>query len=52
MYVSADSADFQYHSELFLLDESGKPALVAGVPPDAFPPKGRNGTIPCMIGQG
>lgn len=41
MYVSADSADLRYHSELFLLDDRKRPALVAGVPPDTFSKRGQ-----------
>lgn len=36
IYVAHDSADVWGHRELFLLDESGHPTAVAGVPPDYF----------------
>ena len=36
IYVSHDSADVFFHSELFCLDENGDPTGVAGVPPDYF----------------
>lgn len=36
IYISADGVDFWAKKELFLTDANGNPALVAGVPPDAF----------------
>nr|WP_319375482.1 4-alpha-glucanotransferase [uncultured Methanoregula sp.] len=36
LYVNADSADVWTHPELFRLDGNGRPAFVAGVPPDYF----------------
>jgi 4-alpha-glucanotransferase len=36
IFVAHDSADVWAHPELFYLDEEGRPALVAGVPPDYF----------------
>ena len=41
LYVSNDSADVWANPELFLLDEKGKPTLVAGVPPDMFSAEGQ-----------
>ena len=41
IYVSADSADFWAHRELFMLDERGRIRLVAGVPPDGFSADGQ-----------
>lgn len=41
IYVSDDSSDFWANPELFLLDETGRPAVVAGVPPDAFSADGQ-----------
>lgn len=42
IYVSADSVEmWKYKKQLFLLDESGNPALQAGVPPDAFSADGQ-----------
>ena len=46
IFVSADSADVQAHPELFLLGKDGRPALVAGVPPDAFSPTGQMWGMP------
>lgn len=46
IFVSANSADLQGHPELFLLGEDGRPALVAGVPPDAFSPTGQMWGMP------
>ncbi|MBE7041685.1 MAG: 4-alpha-glucanotransferase [Ruminococcaceae bacterium] len=40
-YVAYDSADVWANPELFLLDESGRPTHVAGVPPDYFTPDGQ-----------
>ncbi len=40
-YVAYDSADVWANPELFLLDESGRPTHVAGVPPDYFTPNGQ-----------
>lgn len=36
IFVAYDSADVWAHPELFYLDESGQPTVVAGVPPDYF----------------
>jgi 4-alpha-glucanotransferase len=36
IYVSHDSADVWAHPEFFALDETGRPTVVAGVPPDYF----------------
>jgi len=36
IYVAWDSADCWAHRELFHLDDTGHPSLVAGVPPDYF----------------
>jgi 4-alpha-glucanotransferase len=41
IYVAHDSADVWSHRELFLLDEKGKPTVVAGVPPDYFSASGQ-----------
>ena len=41
LYVSDDSAEVWAHPELFLLDTEGKPAEVAGVPPDYFSEDGQ-----------
>jgi 4-alpha-glucanotransferase len=41
IYVAHDSADVWAHSELFRLDENGKPSAVSGVPPDYFSATGQ-----------
>ncbi|HEU4895585.1 MAG TPA: 4-alpha-glucanotransferase [Acidimicrobiia bacterium] len=41
LYVAFDSADLWAHPENFLLDASGAPAFVAGVPPDYFSETGQ-----------
>ncbi len=41
IYVAADSADVWASPELFLLDQNGLPAAVAGCPPDAFSADGQ-----------
>ena len=41
IFVAHDSADVWAHRELFLLDADGKPAVVAGVPPDYFSETGQ-----------
>lgn len=41
LYVSYDSAEVWAHKEMFLLDETHKPTLVAGVPPDYFSEDGQ-----------
>lgn len=41
IYVSADSADFWAHRDLFMLDERGRIRMVAGVPPDGFSADGQ-----------
>ena len=40
-FVSADSSDVWANPELFLLDERGRPRVVAGVPPDYFSAQGQ-----------
>jgi 4-alpha-glucanotransferase len=41
IFVANDSADVWANPELFFLDESGAPTVVAGVPPDYFSPTGQ-----------
>ena len=41
IYVSLESADVYFHKEEFLLDPSGYPTEVAGVPPDYFSEDGQ-----------
>ena len=41
IFVAHDSADVWANPQLFYLDESGKPTVVAGVPPDYFSPTGQ-----------
>ncbi len=41
IYVAPDSADMWANQELFLLDKSGRPTFVAGVPPDYFDEDGQ-----------
>jgi len=41
IFVAHDSADCWAHRELFCLEPDGKPALVAGVPPDYFSATGQ-----------
>jgi len=41
IYVNYDSVDVWTHTDLFQLDESGKPSVVAGVPPDYFSDTGQ-----------
>ena len=41
IYVDSDSSDVYFERENFLLDASGKPEKVAGVPPDYFSPDGQ-----------
>ena len=42
IYVAYDSVEmWKYGKDLFLLDKCGEPALVAGVPPDAFSDEGQ-----------
>lgn len=41
IYVSPDSSDLWAHPKLFMLGEDGRPAAVAGVPPDAFSADGQ-----------
>ena len=36
IFVAHDSADVWAHPEYFLLDDDGRPSVVAGVPPDYF----------------
>jgi 4-alpha-glucanotransferase len=40
-FVSPDSSDVWARPELFLLDEQGRPLVVAGVPPDYFAAQGQ-----------
>jgi len=41
IFVDRDSADHWARPDLFLLDASGNPSVVAGVPPDAFSETGQ-----------
>ena len=41
IFVAYDSADVWAHRELFHLDDTGSPTVVAGVPPDYFSPTGQ-----------
>lgn len=41
IFVAHDSADVWAHPELFYLDRSGNPSIVAGVPPDYFSKTGQ-----------
>lgn len=41
IYVAHDSADVWSHPDLFFLDETGAPSVVAGVPPDYFSATGQ-----------
>ncbi len=41
IFVAYQSADVWAHQELFKLDESGRPSVVAGVPPDYFSETGQ-----------
>jgi 4-alpha-glucanotransferase len=41
IFVGQDSADVWAHRELFHLDKTGRPQVVAGVPPDYFSPTGQ-----------
>ncbi|MBO7213874.1 MAG: 4-alpha-glucanotransferase, partial [Clostridia bacterium] len=41
IYVDYDSSDLYFNKGEFLLDDSGKPKLVAGVPPDYFSADGQ-----------
>lgn len=41
IFVAYDSADVWSSPDLFFLDGSGKPTVVAGVPPDYFSPTGQ-----------
>ncbi len=41
IFAAADSADVWTNRDLFELDETGSPSLVAGVPPDYFSPTGQ-----------
>jgi 4-alpha-glucanotransferase len=41
IYVAHDSADVWSHRDLFKLDESGRPIVQAGVPPDYFSATGQ-----------
>ncbi|MEQ1591773.1 MAG: 4-alpha-glucanotransferase [Thiobacillaceae bacterium] len=41
IFVAHDSADVWAHPERFLLDDAGRPTVVAGVPPDYFSATGQ-----------
>lgn len=41
IFVAHDSADVWSHPDLFFLDDTGMPTVVAGVPPDYFAPTGQ-----------
>jgi 4-alpha-glucanotransferase len=40
-YPGAESVDYVTHPELFVTDASGRPRMIAGVPPDAFSQDGQ-----------
>lgn len=42
IYVDLDSADVWWHRRLFRVDKDGRPAAVAGVPPDYFSADGQS----------
>jgi 4-alpha-glucanotransferase len=42
IYVDLDSADVWWHRRFFRVDEAGRPAAVAGVPPDYFSADGQH----------
>jgi 4-alpha-glucanotransferase len=46
LFVAHQSADVWTHPELFKLDASGNPAVVAGVPPDDFSKTGQLWGLP------
>ena len=50
IFVAYDSADVWSQRELFLLDESGKPTVVAGVPPTISVPPDSYGAIRTTTG--
>jgi 4-alpha-glucanotransferase len=41
IFVAHDSSDVWVHQDLFFIDETGMPTVVAGVPPDYFSPTGQ-----------
>jgi 4-alpha-glucanotransferase len=41
IYVAHDSSDVWAHSDLFYLDDQGRPTVVSGVPPDYFSATGQ-----------
>jgi len=41
IFVALDSAEVWAHPELFLMDDEGRPTVVAGVPPDYFSKTGQ-----------
>jgi 4-alpha-glucanotransferase len=41
IFIALDSVEVWLHPEMFYLDGSGKPTVVAGVPPDYFSKKGQ-----------
>ena len=41
IFVAYDSSDVWAHPDLFFLDQTGQPTVVAGVPPDYFSPTGQ-----------
>lgn len=41
IYVAAESADVAYNPDVFLLDEKGRPRVLAGCPPDDFAKSGQ-----------
>lgn len=47
IFVAQDGPDVWSHRELFELDETGHPTVVAGCPPDYFSPTGQRWGNPC-----
>jgi len=52
IYVAADSCDVWCNRHLFMLDDQGKPSLVAGVPPTASVERVNSGGTPSTGGNG
>ncbi len=52
IFVAHDSADVWANRDLFRLDETGQPAVVAGVPPDLFTEHGQLWGNPLSTGSG